>query len=110
MTTSDAKLRRLAAQIEVFRSLDPEMPSQIIAAFLLIAMNPGVRVLALSPKLGLHASSMGRAVTRLSTLTTKTGLRGWGLVEYRDDPDDRRASTVHLTSKGEKFLQQLLND
>jgi DNA-binding MarR family transcriptional regulator len=108
MTADDTKLRRLWSQVETFRELDPEMSSQTIATLLLVALNPGIRVLALGPKLGLERSAASRNVERLASITTKTGVRGWGLIEYRDDPEDRRAKCLYLTTKGEKFLQSVL--
>ncbi len=100
-------VRKLWASVEVFRALDPEIPSQTIAAFLLVAMNPGISVLEVQAKLGLANSSTSRNVASLTTVKRKNGKAGFGLVEYREDEQDRRTKNLYLTPKGAKFLNEV---
>lgn len=108
--TDESKLRKLLAQVSVFRDeLDPEISSQLVATLLLVALNPGTRITTLGPRLGLSSSAAARNVERLASVVTRTGVRGWGLVEYRDHPEDRRSKALYLTPKGEKFLHAVLS-
>lgn len=53
---------------------------------------------AIGKKVLLTSGSMTAAVDRLERR---------GLVERRDDPDDRRARVVHLTGEGKKLIRKL---
>lgn len=62
----------------------------------LLALNPGVNQRTLGARLGIVPS---RLVALIDHLEER------GLVERRDDPDDRRSHSLHLTAPGLQILQ-----
>lgn len=58
----------------------------------------GVRQNVLADRMGVEAMTVSGALDRLETR---------GLIERRQDPDDRRAKTVHLTPAGEAMLEKI---
>lgn len=58
----------------------------------------GVRPGVVADALGLEAPSLVRVIEQLVDA---------GLVERRDDPSDRRAKTLHLTTTGDECARQL---
>jgi DNA-binding MarR family transcriptional regulator len=99
-------LGRLLAVIEEFRKLDAEMPAQTIGTLLCVAVEPGISVSELAKRLNLKRSAASRNVAALSAQRSKSSAsrKGYGLIAYKDDPDDSRRWTLHLTEKGEQFV------
>jgi DNA-binding MarR family transcriptional regulator len=64
----------------------------------LLGAAPGISQQALAERLGIFPS---RLVALLDELATR------GLVERRDDPEDRRAYSLHLTAAGSRRLQAI---
>ncbi|MDB5412927.1 MAG: transcriptional regulator, MarR family [Rubritepida sp.] len=64
----------------------------------------GVRQVTLAAHVGIEGTSLVRLLDQLSAA---------GLLERRDDPEDRRAKTIWLTPEGEKLaerIEQVLTD
>src|SRR5579859_8293089 len=61
-------------------------------------LGDGVRQGALAEELGIEGPSLVRVIDLLTAA---------GLVERHEDPSDRRAKTLHLTSTGEALRQQI---
>ena len=78
---------------EVDKALAPHSLTEARALpLLLIArMGEGVRQGALADALGIEGPSLVQTLDQLCAV---------GLVERREDPDDRRARTLHLTDEG----------
>jgi DNA-binding MarR family transcriptional regulator len=66
---------------------------------------------ALMEQDGQHASELARAVGRAATSFTPNldKLQRTGWIERRNDPSDRRAVRIHLTTKGKEQRQQVLD-
>jgi DNA-binding MarR family transcriptional regulator len=103
---TDKLIRKALGLVEAFRQeLDPELSTQTVSAFLYIALNPGMTVKDLEVKLGMSDAAASRNAWRL----VSKNQRGFGVVEYRDDPEDRRRKELHLTPKGLKLLSSVLS-
>lgn len=102
------RLDGLFDQIELFRTLDPEIQAQGLSTFLVIAMSDpepiSMRVLA--DRVGIAQSSCSRNVAALGKIH-RHGRPGHQLVESYEDSMDRRTKLVKLTPKGRRFAQML---
>jgi MarR family transcriptional regulator for hemolysin len=61
-------------------------------------VGPGTRPGVLAHMLGIEGPSLGRSLTQLTEA---------GLIEIREDTEDRRAKTLHLTEAGEAARTQI---
>jgi DNA-binding MarR family transcriptional regulator len=86
--------------IEELRKLDPEMPAQIMAVFMAVAGKPGTHQREVGNTFGLSSSSASRVFARLSDLPG-----GLGLLNFREDPQDRRVKVAKLTPKGDRVVR-----
>lgn len=105
-----SELSRCLAQIELFRALNAEFPSQQIATFFIVALNPGITLEKLGQELGMAQSSTSRNVAALSDffLSAQGDRRpGYGLLEKRENPQNTKEKIVQLTSKGERLAEAL---
>jgi len=106
--TGDTRgLLKLLELIEVFRDMRPEMPMQMAAIFLGIALRPGITQAELAILVGIGQSSVSRNIAALSAVT-RQGKRGLNLVVQRHDPLDGRAHEHHLTKDGRALADRLL--
>lgn len=101
-------LRALLKVCDVMRTLDDDIPLQTVTMFLLIAEHEGLSLIELTQRLGMASSSASRNVAALSKVhrLRKPGL---DLVVSKEDPRDRRRKTHHLTPKGRRVAQQMLD-
>lgn len=102
------KISRALLLVEEFRKIDPEMQMQAAAAFLLISQQPGITVREVGTRLGVASSSASRNVALLSK-ENRRGEPGPHLIDYDDDPLDRRIRRLYLTPKGKRFLDSILS-
>jgi DNA-binding MarR family transcriptional regulator len=93
--------------IETFREIHPEMPMQMAAVFILIAMKPGISQAELLRFVDISQPGMSRNVVALTTVN-RHGAPGLGLVEQQPAPHDARITVLQLTAKGKSFLEKLL--
>ncbi len=93
--------------IETFREIHPEMPMQMAAVFLLIAMKPGISQAELLRVMDISQPGMSRNVVALTAIN-RHGAPGLDLVEQQPAPHDARITVLQLTSKGRTFLDRLL--
>jgi len=87
--------------LEEFRTLDETMPIQMAHILMLIADKPGISLSHLTKLTGLGKSSVARHVAALSKQFGK------GLVDYSEDPMDRRNKVATLTPQGERFVRKI---
>lgn len=100
------KLNRALNLIEEFRKIDPDMPLQTAACFLLIAQEPGISIMELSTRMGMAQSTASRNVAVLSEYQKGTK-KGHGLVVSKEDPLERRRKLVTLSPKGRRVAESL---
>lgn len=111
--------RNLLRAVEEFRKLDPVMPAQMIAHFLIIADRcdavsdrsfDHLSMKELSNLTGMSQSSTSRIVQYFGKVwkTSKEGsVSGLDLVEAYENPEERRQKLVRLTPKGKRIAQSL---
>jgi len=101
-------MKNLAACLEVFRQLDPEIQAQTMVVYLLVAeMDPDpISMTDLGRRSGLAQSSVSRNVASLGAWSRhrRPGLR---LVSAEEDIMDRRRKLVSLTASGRRLKETL---
>lgn len=115
MPASDETLLRKALEIvEEFRlGVNEQLPSQTISVLLTIALDDGnITVTDIEKRLSMALSSASRNVSVLSD-RPRRGRRatepGYGLIEYRQDPQDFRRERLHLTRKGARLINRVVD-
>ena len=106
--TPDKAMQKALLLMEEFRSVSPELGAQTIATFLIVASNPGCTVTDVVRLLGLTLSSASRNVIALSTRKHK-GEEGFGLIDHRQDMNDFRRKTLHLTPAGARVVNHVVS-
>lgn len=94
--------------IELFRSVSPEMPSQMIQAFLIVCRAEGCSINDVADRLGMPKSSASRNISALSKVH-RLGKPGFDLLDTRDDPMDRRVKKIHLTPAGKALKARIID-
>lgn len=92
---------------EVVRTLDPEMPTQMVQTFLAVAIQPGLTMAELGDQVGLSQSSVSRNVAALGKFH-RYGKAGHDVVSAEEDPVERRRKIVKLTPKGKRLADQII--
>lgn len=101
--------RKLLTIISKFREQDAEMPIQQAVTFLWVALNEGKTQRDARQSLDMPASSASRNLAALSKVH-RLGKEGLGLIQFDEDPNDRRAKILSLTPKGRAFLSNIMGD
>jgi len=101
-----AALSKCLRLMEEFRQLEPDLPAQVIHAFLVIAAHPGCTYAELKDRAGMSKTSVGRAVQYLGT-THRLGKKGLALVHVKSSPTDARTKHCYLTAKGERLVERI---
>lgn len=99
--------RQLLTILGMFRNISGEMPIQQMQVLVWVALNEGKTQRDLRATLNMASSTSSRSITALSKVH-RPGKEGAGLIEFKDDPLDRRAKLLTLTPKGRTFMQQAL--
>jgi len=94
--------------LEMFRTLDAEMPIGQITAFLTISESgdAGVTMTDLSEKLGIGISTCSRHIGALGSIN-RYHEEGHKLISSVEDPTERRRKIITLTFAGKAFLKRL---
>lgn len=100
-------ISRTLRVLEQFRELDSEMQMPQAVTLLSIALNEGISLRELTERTSQAMSSASRNVASLSAVT-RHDKAGHGLVVNREDPIDRRQKQHHLTAKGRRFIERLI--
>lgn len=99
-------IQRARLLVREFRKLHIDMSAGTMEAYLTIAANPGISVGGLAEKLGCSGGGASRYVSLLGDWDRKKN-PGYGLVEAREDPIDRRYRGVYLTEKGRRMAEDI---
>ena len=109
MTDDFKALRRFDRALKQVRtSIDPTVPTQLVQAFVLVALNEGKSLTELAQALGSSASTVSRHLLDLGERNRKME-PGYGLVDRRVDPMELRKNIYTLTPKG-KLLAASISD
>lgn len=96
-----AAIHRSLLLLEEFRKINPEMPMQVAATFLVIAEHPRISFKEIGVLTGQSASATNRNVALLG------GKYGVELVRYGRDPQDARNNIAWLTPLGERLATSI---
>ncbi len=101
-------LTTLYRALDSLRTLQSDLPLQTVAALLAIAMKQGRSVKEIGDAVGIAPSSASRNIAMLSNWDWKKK-KGLDLIEYRQDPQNLTTKNVHLTAKGKRVIEQIVN-
>lgn len=101
------KARGLFTVLAKFRELDPEMALNQALTFVWVMLNEGKTQVKMRKDLGMPAASTSRNLAALSKVH-RLGKEGLGLIEWHEDPTDRRAKLIYLTTAGRLKAAELL--
>jgi DNA-binding MarR family transcriptional regulator len=105
--STKAVLGRLLDAIETLRTLDVEMPAQVIACFLYVAINDGCTTQEMQEELGLSAASCSRNTTWLTGQHRSNPKRGLNLITKEVYQPNKRLRILKMTAEGRKLAQRL---
>ncbi|KMS60220.1 MarR family transcriptional regulator [Novosphingobium barchaimii LL02] len=94
------------AQRQVRASIGPQVPSQVVQAFLAVADNEGLTLTELADILGTNVSTASRQMLDLSDRNRKMEA-GHNLISRTPDPMNLRVNRYTLTPKGRILIQEL---
>tara|TARA_Y100001973_G_scaffold104462_1_gene174427 strand:+ start:1557 stop:1931 length:375 start_codon:yes stop_codon:yes gene_type:complete len=103
---TDFQMAKLAQAIEHFRTLDKEIPAQVIATFLYVASHDDCFKGDLEKALAFSTASGSRNSDWLSEFH-RLNKAGLGLITKYRDPTNRRRQILKLSPKGRILVQQL---
>lgn len=103
---TDASMAKVLAISEEFRSLDTEVPGQLVSVFLYIASHNPCHMQAIENDLRLSPNSVSRNTDWLSKYH-RLGKPGMGLVVKIADPVNARRRLVKLTDKGHRLVERI---
>ena len=103
---TDIDMAKLAQAIEHFRTLDKEIPAQVIATFLYVASHDDCSKVDLEKALAFSNASGSRNTDWLSAFH-RLNKPGLGLIIKYRDPTNRRKQVLQLSPKGRKLVQEL---
>lgn len=99
-------LRSLLAALSCVRELDPDVPATQVTCFLWVALNEGRTQVDLRQSLGLPSSTSSRSLAALSKVH-RLGKPGLDLIEWVENPEDRRAKLLYLSPKGKALAEKI---
>ena len=109
--TQRKNLSVLIDTIEQFRTLDADMPTQTLLAFLYTKVledeNDAATVRQIAHKLHTTSSSASRNILAHTTIN-RHRKEGTGLVETHENPMKRNEKIIRITPKGERMLSTIL--
>lgn len=103
---TDPSIKGLAEVIDLLRLMDREVPAQVVATFLYVAMHDNCHKQALEEDLGLTTASSSRNTDWL-TAQHRLNKPGLDLITKEADPTNRRRTTLRLTPKGKALIKRI---
>lgn len=88
------------------RRVDPDIPLAAVHCVFWVALNEGKTQVDLRNSTGMSSSSASRNLAYLSK-HHRLGKEGLGLIEWVENPADRRAKLLYLTPRGRDVIGQL---
>lgn len=100
------EIRSLFTLISTFREIDPDMPMTQAICLLRVALNEGRTQVELRQSLNMPSATSSRSLAALSKVY-KIGKPGLDLIDWVENPEDRRAKLLYLTPKGRHLIDRL---
>ena len=112
MTTFDndaerRQFRTIYQLIAVFRDVEKDMPMSMAVIFVWVSLNEGKTQVDLRNALGMPSATSSRNLAALSKVH-RLGKEGHNLIKWEENPEDRRAKLLYLTTKGKALTKTLL--
>jgi DNA-binding MarR family transcriptional regulator len=98
----------LMRALQSLREEDEQMPTQMAAVFLSVALQPGLTMSELGQHVGMSQASCSRNVAALGEWH-RFGKAGLNLVESVEDPRERRRKIMFLTVKGRNRVAKVIS-
>ena len=102
-----SQFRAIFRLLTEFRELDADMPMNQAVCFAWIALNEGRTQVELRQDLDMASSTSSRSLAALSKVH-RLGKPGLNLIEWVENPEDRRAKLLFLTVQGRHLVERLL--
>lgn len=110
MEDEDRKaLQRVLRSLKVFKVLNERMPMNYVLSFMVVAVDEGKSVTEYAQMLGVNNTTMSRHLLDIGPFN-RNHEEGYGLIEYRPDPLERRRHQYYLTHKGKQFVEMILSE
>lgn len=103
------QVTRLFRSMKVFKLLNDRMPLQYVLSFLAVATDEGNSVTYYAEKLGINQTTMSRHLLDIGP-SNRNHTEGYGLIDFRVDPLERRKHQYFLTPKGAQFIEMVLKE
>lgn len=100
------RLEALTRAIEVFREVDSAFPASYMAAFLMVAIKPGLGTSEYARRLGMLQPVASRILLEIGQ-KARTGEPGLGWIDGVSDLQDMRTKRMFVTPKGRAVLRKL---
>lgn len=108
VTDTDRRLfRRVFGVLSHLREIESDMPIQQVVVLAWVALNEGKTQKQLRDSLDMASSTSSRNLAALSKVH-RLGKPGLGMIDWVDSPEDRRQKLLYLSSKGRKFVTEVL--
>lgn len=101
------ELRRLYQVLLALHNVDADMTMNQVVCFAWIALHEGRTQVELRQALDMASSTSSRSLAALSKVH-RLGKPGLGLIEWVENPEDRRAKLIYLTPQGKRLVESLL--
>jgi len=102
-------LQRVFRSLKVFKLLNDRMPLQYVLSFMAVAIDEGKSVSEYAKVLGVNNTTMSRHLLDIGPFN-RNHEEGYGLIDYRADPLERRRHQYFLTSKGKQYVDMILTE
>lgn len=102
-----ARLEAMLRAIGAMRSLEPNMPTSYMTAFLAVALKPGQSVSDYARECGTIQPIMSRILLEIGK-KSRNGGPGLELVDSKPSAESLRTHEVFLTPKGKQLQRQIL--
>ena len=99
--------RNLYKVSTILREIEKDMPMTMASIFLWVALNEGGTQADLRLDLDLASSTSSRNLAALSKVH-RLGVPGHGLIEWVENPEDRRAKLLFLSTKGKALVGRIM--
>ena len=100
----------LNAALDVLREVSTTATAIQTMALIQVALHDDdITAKGISDAIGLTSSGISAVLATLSKSGPRNLGDGWGVIEYRENPIDRREKFFRLTPKGRALMRQIVN-
>lgn len=105
--TERRQLRSIYGLLSELRKIDADMPVNQTVCLAWVALNEGRTQVELRRDLDMASSTSSRSLAALSKVH-RLGKPGLDLIEWAENPEDRRAKLLFLSTKGRALVERML--